>query len=116
MGPDDARHTVTLKCPNCGGNLAITPDLEVFACGYCGTQQVVRRSGNTVSLKLIGDAIAGVKAGTDRIAAEMELRRLRDDLADIDKEGEKVEQEIGKIRGTKEQRESGCGKLFVCLV
>jgi len=92
---------ITLKCPNCGANLQITPDMETFACGHCGTQQIVRRDGGTVSLKVITDAIAGVKASTDRVAAEMEIRRLRDDAEQLGRQVEKLDKKIeeAKIRG-----------------
>ncbi len=76
--------TIILKCPNCSANLDITPQMESFACGYCGTQQMVQRSGGTVSLKLIGDAIARVQVGTDRTASELAVRRLRGDWAAVD--------------------------------
>jgi hypothetical protein len=63
--------------------LEITPDMDTFACGYCGTQQTVQRRGGTVSLKQIGEAIARVQVGTDRTAAELTIQRLQHDLAAI---------------------------------
>ena len=84
MNPDF--QTITLKCPSCGANLAITPEMDTFACGYCGTQQMVQRNGGTVSLKLIGEAIARVQLGTDRTAAELAIRRLREDLSAVEAE------------------------------
>ena len=82
--------TITLKCPSCGANLAITPEMDTFACGYCGVQQMVQRSGGTVSLKLIEEAIARVQLGTDRTAAELAIRRLREDLAGAEAERERL--------------------------
>ena len=58
--------------------------MDSFACAYCETRQIVYRSGNTISLKLIGDAIARVQVGTDRTAAELAIRRLREDLAGVE--------------------------------
>lgn len=78
--------TIALKCASCGAGLDIRPDMSQFACGYCGTNQVVERVGGTVSLKLLGDAIARVQASTDRTAAELAVRRLRDDLAVIQRQ------------------------------
>jgi hypothetical protein len=46
----------------------------------------VRRSGGTDSLRLIGDAIAKVQMGMDRTAAELAIRRLRQDLAEVEAE------------------------------
>jgi hypothetical protein len=75
--------------------------METFACGYCGTQQMVRREGGTVSLKIIGEAIAGMKASTDRVAGELELLRLRDDVEEIDREVQKLDKEIGEVKTDK---------------
>jgi predicted RNA-binding Zn-ribbon protein involved in translation (DUF1610 family) len=32
---------VTLTCPNCGGKLQITPDINRFACTHCGNEHIV---------------------------------------------------------------------------
>lgn len=71
---------INLKCSGCGAPLEISPNMEDFSCGYCGAAQRVVRRGGTVSLSLIGDAIARVQAGTDKTAAELAIRRLRDTL------------------------------------
>jgi len=71
---------LALNCVSCGSNLKITGDMEKFACGYCGTQQIVERRGGTVALKPLTDAISKVQAGTDKTAAELALRRLREEL------------------------------------
>ena len=72
---------LTLRCPSCAAQLEVAPDMEHFACGYCGTQQIVERRGGTVALKLIGDAIARVQAGTDKTASELAIVRLEKELA-----------------------------------
>jgi ribosomal protein S27AE len=72
---------VSLKCINCGGVLEIHGDMEQFACGYCGSGQIVQRRGGTVALKPIADAVARVQVGTDKTAAELALVRLNQELA-----------------------------------
>lgn len=78
--------TIALNCASCGSNLDIKPEMNAFACGYCGVSPVVERSGGTVSLHLIGDAIRGVQAGTDRTAAELALKRLGGELETLQNE------------------------------
>jgi hypothetical protein len=51
--------------------------MENFACGYCGASQIVSRSGGTVSLRLLSEGIKRVQAGTDKTAAELALKRLK---------------------------------------
>ena len=77
--------TLSLKCSNCGGDLKIGSDVEHFACGYCGSSQVVHRDGGIVTLKAVEAAIAKVQLGTDRTAAELAVRRLKDDLDEVGK-------------------------------
>jgi DNA-directed RNA polymerase subunit RPC12/RpoP len=72
---------INLKCVNCGAGLEISQDMETFACGYCGTQQMVERKGGTIALRRVTDAISKVQAGTDRTAAELTLKRLSEEMA-----------------------------------
>ena len=80
----DQIRTLTLKCPSCGSGLEVSPDMERFSCGYCGTEQMVQRRGGTVSLKLITAAISKVQVGTDKTAAELALVRLQQELTELD--------------------------------
>ena len=59
---------VTLTCPNCGGKLEITGDIERFACGYCGQEHIVKRGGGVVSIIPIADDIKGIETGVDKVA------------------------------------------------
>ena len=88
---DDILRTIILQCPSCGANLEITPDMTAFACGYCSTQQMVQRRGGSVSLKLIGEAIARVQRGTDRTASELAIRRIQDELAVVEAQRTKLQ-------------------------
>jgi DNA-directed RNA polymerase subunit RPC12/RpoP len=74
---------LTLKCPNCSASLEIFPDMDSFACGYCGSQQMVQRRGGTILLKLVTDAIEKVQHGTDRTASELAIQRLTKEIGVI---------------------------------
>lgn len=74
---------ISLRCASCGASLSIGPDMDQFACGYCGATQIVERSGGTVSLKIIEQAISRVQIGTDKTAAELALKRLDQELQQI---------------------------------
>ncbi len=67
---------VNLNCPSCGAPLEIHGDMERFACGHCGSEQIVLRRGGTIGLRLVADAVARVQVGTDKTAAELALVRL----------------------------------------
>lgn len=105
-------HAITLSCPNCGANLNITSDMETFACGYCGSRQIVQRHGGTISLKLLGDAIARVQVGTDRTAAELAVRRLREELASTELELQEFESAVAYT----ESNAAGCGTVGCLFV
>lgn len=80
-----------MRCSNCGASLKISADQEYFACGYCGTEQIVESKGGTVYLKPIIDAIRKVQLGTDKTASEMALKRLTVELSNINNDIEHLE-------------------------
>ncbi len=79
-------NAIAMGCPNCGAGLEITSKLETFACAYCGSTINVTRHGGTVSLKPLEQAINGIKTSTDRIAAELALKRLGGELGEVTSE------------------------------
>jgi Flp pilus assembly protein TadB len=76
---------VTLSCPNCGGKLQVTPDLERFACAYCGHEHVVRRGGGIVSLSPVVEGLQQVRAGVDKTSSELAIRRLREEISALER-------------------------------
>ena len=83
---------ISLACPNCGGKLSITPDLERFACQYCGNEQIVRRQGGVVSLEPVLEGIKRVEtkfdnllSGSDKMAAEKTIQRLKSEITELEK-------------------------------
>ncbi|MFC1744834.1 hypothetical protein ACFL35_12660 [Candidatus Riflebacteria bacterium] len=88
---------ITLTCPSCNGKLEITPDMDRFACGYCGNEHIVKRAGGVVQLEAVTQAIHGVKAevkgvkvGVDKTAAELAIVRLRKEIAELQEKKEKL--------------------------
>jgi DNA-directed RNA polymerase subunit RPC12/RpoP len=82
---------VTLSCPNCGGKLEITSDIERFACAYCGQEQLVNRGRGIVTLKPVLDQLASVKQSVDRnvetserVANELALQRVKKEKAEAE--------------------------------
>jgi predicted RNA-binding Zn-ribbon protein involved in translation (DUF1610 family) len=78
---------ITLSCPNCGGRLEITPDIERFACKFCGNEHIVRRTGSGVSLAPVVEGLKRVEtkfdqvlSGSDRLAAEQTIQRLKEEI------------------------------------
>lgn len=106
--------TVTLKCPSCGSSLNVSSDIERFACGYCGTGQVVLRRGGTVSLKPVEEAISKVQVSTDRTAAELALVRLQRELAEDEGRWQEWERHFAKRRGS--EGNSRVVTLFLILL
>ena len=74
---------VTLSCPSCGGKLEVTRDIERFACAHCGLEHMVKRTGGTVSLSPIVDALKKVEVGVDKTAAELAIVRIQKEIEDI---------------------------------
>ena len=84
---------ITLSCPNCGGKLEITPDMERFACKYCGMEHLVNRAGGSVSLAPVVEGLKRVETkfdrvltGSDRLAAEQTIQRLKAEIPELEKQ------------------------------
>ncbi len=75
---------ITLRCPSCDAALQITPDIERFACSYCGTEYLVRRGGGIVSLAPVIEGSKNVQIGVDKTASELAIRRLYEEMATLD--------------------------------
>ncbi|HML23066.1 MAG TPA: hypothetical protein PKD09_15540 [Aggregatilinea sp.] len=71
---------ITLTCPNCGGRLEITHDVDRFACAYCGAEHLVRRGGGIVTLAPVLAGLRDVQAGVNRAASELAIRRLETEI------------------------------------
>lgn len=63
---------LSLKCVNCGAGIEVGPETDTFACSYCGTQQLVKRSGGIVVLQKLGTR--SMKSSEVRIAPLQSLR------------------------------------------
>lgn len=91
---------ITLTCPQCGGKLQITGDIDRFACQFCGTEHIVRRSGGAVylapvidKLNQIDQNISGVKGSVEQVgthskvvAAELAIPRIRNEIIEAKEE------------------------------
>jgi predicted RNA-binding Zn-ribbon protein involved in translation (DUF1610 family) len=77
---------VTLTCPSCGGKLQITNDIERFSCGHCGNEHMVRRNGNAISLAPVIEGLKGVKVGVDKTVSELAIKRLSEEIDNLEKE------------------------------
>ena len=77
---------VTLTCPSCSGGLQVTSDIDLFACGYCGTELRVRRGGGIVSLAPVVEGLEKVQVGVDKTASELAITRLRSEISGLETE------------------------------
>ncbi len=75
---------ITLACPTCGSRLQVTNDLERFACSHCGNEHVVKRSGGVVALTPVAEDVQRIRIGVDRTASELAIRRLRQEISEIE--------------------------------
>ena len=101
---------VSLNCANCGARLEIGPDIDQFACSYCGAQQVVVRSGGIVSLRKLATTLDEVKQATNRTASELALRRLQAEIASIEAQRDA---EVGALRAADEKSNGRIGLALV---
>jgi hypothetical protein len=79
----NAPKLITLSCPSCGAKLNISPNLDRFACAFCGQEHIVNRGGGTISLSPVVEAIHQVKTGVDKTAAELAIVRLQKEISNL---------------------------------
>ncbi len=87
---------VTLTCPNCGGQLRITFDIERFACSYCGNEHLIKRGGGIVSIIPITDEIKKIQTSVDKNATELAILRLQNETIELNQKNKTLPQEILK--------------------
>jgi ribosomal protein S27AE len=71
---------INLNCPNCGGKLQISNDVDRFSCGYCGNEFIVERSGGIITLQPVIEGLKEVKTGVDKTASELAIIRLKGEI------------------------------------
>ena len=71
---------IKLSCVSCGSTLDISQSMNRLACGHCGTQQIVERSGGAIHLRGVAEALSKVQVGTDKTAAELAINRISREL------------------------------------
>lgn len=73
---------VTLSCLLCYAKLQIGNDIQQFVCSRCGSEYVVKRNGNVISLTpvAVAEQLKGVLIGVDKTASELAIVRLKREI------------------------------------
>jgi hypothetical protein len=110
---------VALTCPNCGGQLQITPDIDRFACTHCGNEHLVKRGEGVIAIQPLAESMTGLRRATDRTAFEMAIRRLTKELAQLQAARQHTEAgaaEHRKVIAAHQDRKVGCQTAVVGAV
>lgn len=113
---------ITLACPKCGGKLEITPDMDRFECRYCGNEHIVKRNGYDISLTPVVEGIKRVEqkfdhvlSGSDRMAAEQTITRLKDEIANLETSCQKIQSEYDSMQSAM-KKAPGNGLRIIGLI
>ena len=96
--PNTKSTFITLTCPSLSGNVKITDDMNRFACGHCGNEHIVRRSGGTISLTPVVEGLRKVQSGVDKTASELAIVRLKKEIEELEKECGDLEDDLSQKR------------------
>jgi hypothetical protein len=88
--------SITLTCISCGIKLEIPNDIERFACGNCGVEQIVKRTGSIVSLAPVSEGLTQIRVGVDKTASELAIQRLKDEIRNLDSQIRSIRFDLGK--------------------
>ena len=69
-----------------------------FACGHCGNEHIVRRSGGTISLTPVVEGLRKVQSGVDKTASELAIVRLKKEIEELEKECGDLEDDLSQKR------------------
>lgn len=72
-----------LKCPNCGSSLQVKSGAENIVCAHCASSLAVHVEGGAVTLEPIVADIRDIRRSSDKTAAELALKRLSDEIAQL---------------------------------
>lgn len=53
---------------------------------FCGTEHIVKRGGGAIFLKPVVEGLTKVQSGVDKTASELAIVRLRQEIADLDRQ------------------------------
>jgi len=105
---------IKLTCHSCGGKLEITDDIERFACGHCGTEWLVNRSGGIVSLKAVEKQLGDIKKHTSQTADSTQYIALDAKIKDLEKEIASVHNTMCSL-GQSSSNSIGCGIILIFI-
>ena len=72
---------VSVKCAACGAVLNIQENTKVFKCEYCGSEHLAAADEGDIA-----DQLEKISPSLDRAASEMAIKRLKEELAELDKQ------------------------------
>lgn len=111
--------SATLSCPSCGEALKVSEDIETLACTRCGTQLAVDRGKGYVSLKMLGEIKQQIEADTkvqERVASELAIIRLNEELGLLGTEKESLEEKIKEVERRIREKGRRAGARLVGIV
>lgn len=73
-----------LSCASCTAPLEVGEDLGYFSCDYCGTAQIIERSGVAIPAPKAETDLKAVQRATARTAAELAIPRLTKELTEAE--------------------------------
>jgi hypothetical protein len=100
---------VSLKCKNCGGNLAIDIDTDIVQCRYCKAQHQVRREPDGATHLAMLEA--GVQQLIDKENAKLRIREIEKEKALLLEKAEEAGDRAREIAG-----DFNRGELIVGLI
>lgn len=76
--------TLKINCPSCGGTSSQMAGVIDFKCDYCGTRYSVNQASHSLHLIPVLESMQVIQTSVDRTATELAIRRLRDDIFQIE--------------------------------
>jgi len=85
---------ISLTCPNCAAKLQIQGEMSIAKCSHCDRQFLINRGGSEIWLSPLMKGLEQVKLGSDNMAIELALTRLREEITYLNQTVESKKQDL----------------------
>lgn len=85
--------------------MKITPDLENFACAYCGVEYMVKRDEGTIALQPLVDELKKMSTSLEKAASQIEINRLNLEISQLTSKRDEATKQYHQDIEQLEQRE-----------
>ncbi|MFA5612604.1 MAG: hypothetical protein WDA04_07070 [Anaerolineaceae bacterium] len=92
------KEIIKINCPSCGSMAPHDQRDRDFVCEFCGTHFRIKQTGNDLQIVPFIESIQELKTGMDRTGSEMTIKRLKEEIAELNGQLRLISPEYEKLK------------------